>query len=342
MSENKPQPNTKFDVVGFDAAHLDFSKLIEHIQTLHCDVGQTAQLEDWFATCIVKNDRRTIYRLDPMASDKLPTLKVKIYHDDPPLALRAFQVKEALLDFGISIGPRPFYCDDMVKSINGGLLICEWIHGDALANPPSVEDEENWHRIMAVMGVLKNLAFGKYAAMVPMQGRGPQKPQDVFDLLDHTLALLNEDHSDYEGLSQLVANAKSTVMPDWVAMPKIALSRLDTDIQHFIWDGHHMRGISWHTSDWADVAYDVGQLASAPAYEEIPASHWVWFRWEYGRLTHDEGMVARSTTYTHLLMLYWAIQLTVDLAATSEEKHAKRLISQRDRYLKKAQKAFSE
>lgn len=317
-----------FDMHGFDEAQLDFDVL----RTLL----DGSDIDGWSATTIVDNERRLVLRLDPDDRAAFPQLKIKVFRDNPADALRTHTILRALHeDLNVSIAARPFYVDE-----DAGILICEWIPGAPLTMPPSPDEEEMWHRIMAVMGVPKNLPFGKFASQISMRGTGVQQPEDVLRLIDTALSEVDESHGDYKTLAALANQAHEKCTPRWNAMTQVALSRMDPDITHFIWDGNHLRETGFSAADWADVAYDVAQMAAHPAYEDLPGSHWVWFRWEYARLTHDEGSVARATTYTNLLYVYWAIRLTAMALHEDNEKVQRKLLKQRDRYIKKAQRAF--
>ena len=80
------------------------------------------------------------------------------------------------------------------------------------------------------------------------------------------------------------------------------------------------------------MAAEIGLWSSHPDYEEVPPTHWVWARWEFARLTEDDELVPRATTYGKLGQVWWAAYL-------SQESEAQRL-KLRDRYLKRAEKIF--
>ncbi len=317
-----------FDIHGFDAGLLDVEPLRGMVD------GN--EVDGWQATTVVDNERRLVLRLDPDDPDSFPVLKIKVFRDNPAGAGRTHAILRALHeDIGVGIAARPFIADAA-----SGILITEWIPGNPLTAPPSPDDEEMWHRIMAVMGVPKNLPFGKFASRISMRGTGVQQPEDVLRKIDAALAALDESHEDYATLVTLANRAHDKTTPRWNVMPPVALSRMDPDITHYIWDGNHLRETGFSSADWADVAYDMAQMAAHPGYEDLPGSHWVWFRWEYARLTHDEGSIARATAYTNLLYVYWAIALTTLALQADDEKQRRKLVNQRDRYLKKAQRAF--
>lgn len=317
-----------FDIHGFDAAQLDFDALQGTVEGKDVD--------GWQTTSIVDNERRLVLRLDPDDPAILPQLKVKVFRDNPADAARIHAILQALHDdLGVSIAARPFFVDE-----DAGILITEWIPGDPLVAPPSSDNQEMWHRIMAVMGVPKNLPFGKFASQISMRGTGVQQPEDMLRKIDAALAELDVTHEDYDTLAALVKRAHDKTTPRWNTMPPVALSRMDPDIAHYIWDGNHLRETGFSAADWADVAYDVAQMAAHPAYKDLPGSHWVWFRWEYARLTHDEGTIARATAYTNLLYIYWAIGLTTTAGQSDDVGQRCKVLNQRDRYIKKAQRVF--
>ena len=329
-----------FDIYGFDENLLDVPTFLAAAHQFTGTIQETQQIGGWTLTRVVDNDARFIVRFDPLDANTYPSLKFTHYHHEPDLAQRTFSILQALQEFGVGTAARPFYASSDAENFSGSVLICEWIGGEPLKRYPTVDEEEMWHRMMATLGFQKNLPFGKYANTIPMRGLGIQNPVDLFRWLDEELALVDDKHTDYAQLAELVANVRAKVHPTWRTLPQIGISRLDPAYEHLIWDGHHLRVTGWSQTDWADVAFDIAQLAADPLYEDLPMSHWVWFRWEYARLTHDDGLVARATTYTQILNLYWAIKLTHQMANATDEKRQQRLGQQRDRYLKKAQKSF--
>lgn len=317
-----------FDIAGFDPALLD----TEQIKTLALvPNSDNAQMGDWVATPYYRAEQGTIVRLDPHDQERLPVLAVKV---GGTADLRhEYAVLDALYDFGFHIGPRPFYVDDAV-------LIMEWVHGESLKQPPAPEDENKWHRMMAVMGVPNNLPFAQYASRIPMRGTAPTTPADLVGLIDAELTKIDENTADYPQLAELIQRVKQQVAPQWNTLPPTTLNHLDPRLHHFIWEGYHMRLISWQNADWADNAFAVGQLCAHPAYEEVPTSHWVWYRWELARLTKDELLIPRATTYTNLMLVFWTVRLTHLAASNTMPKESKRLASQRDRYFKRAKRGF--
>lgn len=341
MSDKQVKIEKPFDIYGFDVELLDFDTLLNGLN--HYRESKSASLEDWEIFTVNSSADRSIYQLEPHDREKFPSLAVKVYdggNATPPQ--REFQILTALYNFGVIIAPRPFYFEEKAIALDCPVLITEWARGESLQQVPSVEDEEMWHRIMAMLGIPNNLPFAKYASEIPMMGRGPQSPKDVFNLIENTLKTLDENHPQFEQLSVVFENAQQSIADEWNSPPNITLNHLDPAVHHFVYDGHHLRIIGFDKADWADTAFAVGQLCAHPDFEEVSSNHWVWYRWELARLTKDETLTARATTYANLLQVYWAIKLTVDGEhIETETKNSKRLLAQRDRYLKRATRLFS-
>lgn len=330
-----------FDIYGFDATLLDIPPLLAAVAQAQLGQPSTA-LKGWTITPAHRTSASTIYRADPTDPAQFPVLSIKLYHcHDRPRATREEAVMGALQDFGVGIAPRPFYASETPEGLNDPVLIAEWVHGTPLKTVPPVDDDEMWHRLMTALGIIKHMQFAFSAQAIPMMGSGPQQPSEALAMLTTELAAISPNHPLYETLALLVSRAYTTVAPEWTKPPKIGLNRFDLEMHHFIWDGHHIRTVGFENTDWADTAYDIGQFCAHPLYEEVPPSHWVWFRWEFARLFHEEEIVFRSTIYTQIASLLWAIRLTKTTAETSDPAHQDRLNAQRDRYLKKAQKAFA-
>lgn len=296
---------TPFNIHDFDGTMLDAAALVQAVTS-----GEA--VEGWAVGLISP----TLYRVLPTASATYPPLAIQ-QKTNPA---RQFKILEALYNLGVSIAPRPFYADEQ-------WLVREWVPGESLQQPPTIDDEDMWHRVMALLGSPAHLAFAEHASAIAMIGNGPQNPGDVIQLLDNALASLDPNDVRLNDLTALVERVHQQVAPQWNHLPPISLSHLDPMPHHFIWDGKYLRLVGWDNADWADSAYGVGQLCAHPAYEDVPASHWVWYRWELARLSHDDSLSARATTYTNLMLVYWAI-----LAPS---------LKQRERYYRRALRAFA-
>ena len=341
MSDNRVNVEKPFDIFAFDAAGLDIDSLLEGLSAYREDT--TYSMQDWEISEVHSSSIRNIYYLEPQDRERFPALSAKIYHDgNAASAQREYQVLNALYDFGVIIAPRPFYLSDSAAYLGCPVLITEWVRGEPLHQAPSPDNEDMWHRIMAMLGIPNNLPFGKYASGIPMMGTGPQSPKDVIDIISRQLSQLDQNHPDFATLTAVLEEAQRQITDEWNSPPKITLNHLDPAVNHFIYDGHHLRIVGFNKADWSDTAFAVGQLCAHPDFEEVSPSHWVWYRWELARLTNDDTLTARATTYTNLLQVYWTIKLTVD-AENSEinPQVKKRFITQRDRYLKRATRLFS-
>lgn len=338
MSSPNPDRN-RFDIHGFDASLLDIDQIKQQLRHFR-DPSPTdptttpAFTQTWQITHSKQGTQSDIYYFAPDDPDTLPALCVKYGHTAGATA-REYAVLAAIHDFGFSIGPRPFYRDEH-------LLITEWLFGKVFDTPPDPTADGQWHRVMAMLGVPWNMPFAKYASQVAMHGTAPQSPGEVFPMLDAQLAELDVNHPDYEQLARLVERVKQQVAPQWNSPALITLNHLDPQPHHFLWDGAHMRLVGWQSADWADKAFAVGQLCAHPQYVHLPPQHWVWYRWELSRLDRDPTLRARATTYTNMMLVYWAIRRTAELvsapvAATTQHGF---LQQQRDLYLQRASSAF--
>jgi hypothetical protein len=336
-AEQKP-----FDVHRFDASLLNIPQLLAGVRDLHNTAEKDRlRLDEWTVERISHTPQRTIYRATPSDLSSFPKLAIKLYHKYKlPPAGREHNVLQALQDLGVSIGPRPFYADDKPDELPVPVLVAEWIDGQPLRRPPNLNDEGMWHRIMSLTGIVQDLPLMKLSSKIPMLGQGAQSAADMFRMIQNALEKLGETHPLYQNLQALFEQAQNKISDDWNMPAKVALSRLSVEPHHFIWDGHHLRGVGWDKIDWTDTAYGVAFLSAHPAYEELPSSHWVWFRWEYARLTNDETLIARATVYTHLLWLFWAIDRAYHADTSADAGDKKRLSSQGERYLKRVQQAL--
>ena len=301
-----------FDVHGFDAGLLDLPSLVE------ATIQQKTNTDEWTFSIFSQNASRTIYRVDPQNPEKYPSLAIKHYHQHST-AKREYEIMHALDEFGVSIAPRPFYWND-------NILICEWIHGDVLQQPPSIQDHDLWHRIMALLRMPNNLPFAKFVSAIPMMGTGAQSPADLIEKLATDIEKIPPDNEQRPIFMSILEAINQKIVAEWHTLPQVTLNHLDPRPHHFIYDGYHLRLVGWNHVDWADTAYAIGQICAHPAYEEVPSTHWVWYRWELARLVKDDTLTARSTTYTNLFKCWWALQLPDG--------------KQKQRYLKESQRLF--
>lgn len=329
---------TSFDIYEFDASLLDIEGLLAAIDT-HAEQA-SFRLDSWSITQVSASPQRRIYRASPEDRSQFPELAIK-YSTHAPLvsAVNEQKVLEAFQDFGLSIAPRPFYASDN-REIGEHVLVSEWLAGEALSKIPLSHDEETWHRIMSLLGIPNHMPFAKYANSISLRGTGPQSPGDMIERLQDALKSLDTAHPQYTKLAKLVELVKERVAPQWNHPPKITLNHLDPQLHHFIWDGHHLRLLGWDKADWVDAGYAVGQLSAHPFYEEVPSSHWVWYRWELARLTKDDHLTPSATLYSNLMQVFWAIELLKQIDPAIDNLQQHRLVKQQERYVKRAERAF--
>lgn len=275
----------------------------------------------WHFTTVHTGMSNRILRAE---ADQHPPVAVKLYINTQR-AEREYQVLKALREFGVSHAPEAFLLEDNV-------VIMSWLDGEPLSEAP--QDDTMWQRLMAAVGVASLMQFGEYAKHVPMRGTGYQNPSDFMAVIDRCLHEIDESHAVYPRLSELIANMYDQIAPEWQKPAPVGLCRHDAALSNFIWDGYHLLALDWEDSDWGDPAADIGLLSAHPDYEEVPDSHWVWFRWEFARLRHDEDLATRATVYGRLGQLYWATELTRRNSAERQQRHL------RERFLKRAEKLF--
>jgi hypothetical protein len=280
-------------------------------------------VKDWSLTPVHEGDNQ-LYRADPIDRQRSP-VAVKIYHQ-PEAAQRESAVLHVLRDFGINLAPEPLECQ-------GQILIMEWLPGQPFKNTPVPDDTTTWNQMMAAMGASSRLPFANYTNQVPMMGKGYQNPADVIDDMDRRLAIIDPNDPAYERLARLTERIREQVAPSWQIPPAVGLCRRNYALGDMLWDGHHLRVVDWKEADWGDIAAEIGMWSTHPDYEEVPASHWVWVRWEFARLMKDDNLVPRATTYSRLMQVWWAITLTGETPTPQR-------IAQRDRYLARAEKTF--
>ncbi|HLA41796.1 MAG TPA: aminoglycoside phosphotransferase family protein [Aggregatilineales bacterium] len=298
---------------------IQISDLTPIFDTLpEADQNHAVETGAWTFTPIHHGKNR-LFRGDSAHAENPVALKI---YADRRNAEREFAVLHALRDSGINLAPEALALKD-------NAVIMTWIEGDSM-QPPAPDDSENWHRMMAAVGASGELHFVDYTAQVPMQGHAFQNPRDVLDAIEQLQTQINAKDSAHERLAELLERMREQVAPDWIESPPIGLCRNRFDLHDLIWNGHHLLAVDWEHADWGDMAAEIGLWSSQPAFESIAAGHWVWFRWEFARLTKDQNLIPRATTYARLAQVWWAARLTLDRADTAL----------RDRYLARAEKIF--
>jgi hypothetical protein len=232
-------------------------------------------------------------------------------------ASREFNVLHALRDFGMNLGPEPL---DQYQNI----VVMSWLDGHPLDAPPAPADESMWHRLMAATGAAGEMRLGPYSRQVPSQGKGFYNPVDMMDAVERELS--DENDPAYEQIHAILERMREQITPQWERPVPVGLCRLDHDLNNLLWDGHHLLATDWDAADWGDVAADIGMWSAHPDYEDVPSTHWVWVRWEFARLVHDQTLVPRATVYSRIAQVWWAAHLEPS--------------PRRDRYIKRAEKAF--
>ncbi len=260
--------------------------------------------------------------------------------DDGPFALkryadaataeREYAVLRALRDFGVNLGPEAL----SVQMVEGApYVLMSWLDAEPLTQLPSPDDDEMWHRLMAVFGAPAEMNYATYTRPVPMRGEGIQQPRD---LQRQVARLLPPDDPQAATILDLLDRALAELPAEMPPVP-VGLCRRAYTLDTLLWDGHHLLAIDWEAADWSDLAAELGLWSTHPAWQAVPASHWVWVRWEFARLSHaDKGFVPRATLYGRLGWLYWAAQMLAAQATDPQPDRAPRMAQ----YIQRASKLF--
>jgi hypothetical protein len=246
-----------------------------------------------------------------------PSLAIKHY-PDPALAEREFKILGVLRDFGVNLAPEAL-------ALHGNSLLMTWLEGQALTAPPSPDDETMWHRLMACIGASHEISLRAYSQQIPMRGWGLMNPEDLMRAIELEVSA-HPEGLERESLIKMLGQAADKFVPRWEKPAPVALCRRNYALEDFIWDGHHLLTVDWGAADWGDMAAEIGWWSAYPDYESLPGSHWAWLRWEFARLTADQGLIPRSTVYGHLAQLWWAARLSrhpSDLQARYWQRAAK-------------------
>lgn len=320
----------------------DFNALLQSIAVQLTSDLIPLQAEGWQLTPIHRGKHHRIYRAESAGQD---ALALKVYGGEVPpsqngirptsshqeKAKREFGALTALRHFGINLAPEPL-------ALYENQVLMTWSEGQPLSRLPDLNDEELWHRFMALFGASGELHLLDYSKFITMKGQGYQNPEDVLDAIETQLEILDENDPLYEPLETLFLTAQERIQPRWNFAPQVGLCRRNYALQDILWDGHHLVTVDWDEADWGDMAAEVAFWNIHPDYESIPNTHWMWVRWEYSHLTKDNEVVTRATIYAQLGQLWWASYLTVELATTPNSARA----ALRDRYLAQAKKHFGQ
>ena len=277
---------------------------------------RTHEKTAWTLTAVHQGAHNTIYRA--AHPDDTDPLAVKVYAR-PDRAAREYQVLRTLRDFGIKLAPEALAFD-------GNTVIMSWLEGIPFEVLPDLNDEENWHRLMAAMGVASELDFVTYSQQIPMEGRGYLRPGDLMDDIERSSNQIAADHPLRDRLIRVIEKMREKTTPDWHHPVSAGLCRCDVSLSNLMLEGCcHVLALDWEVADWGDIAAEIGLWSVHPDYESVSESHWVWLRWEFARLKNESDLVPRATLYARLGLVWWAVH------GSSQ---------QQERYLKRAERAF--
>ena len=93
----------------------------------------------------------------------------------------------------------------------------------------------------------------------------------------------------------------------WEAPPR-AFCRVDANWRNFIRRTSNLASVDWENSGWGDPAFELADLITHPAYEQVPTARWEWLIAAYTEQCGDPSASVRIHTYTTIMLIWWVVR----------------------------------
>ena len=271
--------------------------LIEHLDGTR--PGADEIWRGWRIAPVAGGANNLVYR----ATRQLADYAVKFTRrDERDRAGREYAALSALQQAGLRIAPEPIWLDrDRYKQ---PVVVQSWITGEAFSRPPQSDAE--WAALLEHYGVIHAVTPDRTAVALMTGVLNVSSGEAGKALVREHVGRLPAE-AQPGSLQDLLARFDDWSPPHWPASP-CTLVRVDGNWRNFLRRGEGLASVDWENSGWGDPAFELGELAVHPAYEDVPGWRWEQFAASYAQRRDDPTLALRVQTYTTIMLVWWVVR----------------------------------
>ena len=223
--------------------------------------------------------------------------------DERDRAGREAAAMQAVEDAGLSFVPRLVLLDR--DTYPQPVVVQTWLDGEALTAPPQSDTE--WAALVAHYAAIHTITPAHTAQTLRPAVTIAASGVAGKALVRAHAQRLPPDARPPE-LAALLDTFEVWKPPTWPAPPPV-LCRADPNHRNFIARPDGWASVDWENSGWGDGAFELADLVTHAAYEEVPAARWAWVAEQYVAQCGDAGAARRIAAYILVMRVWWAVRL---------------------------------
>lgn len=255
---------------------------------------------DWQITRIAGGRNNLVYRVSGPRGDLALKFTVR---DERDRAGREYDALTALRQAGLSVAPEPILLDR--TSYHQPVVVQSWLEGEVSATPPSTDDE--WQKLVQHLASIHTVTPEKTRTPLPWATINANTAEEGMRRVQEQMAHIPRKAQPVS-LAALLHRFEASRFPEWPSAP-VALCRSDNNITNYIRRPGLWASVDWEYSGWGDPAFDVANLVTHVAYQDVVSSRRKWFIDRYCRLMEDDSAAIRIRVYCDILLVWWAARL---------------------------------
>jgi aminoglycoside phosphotransferase (APT) family kinase protein len=222
--------------------------------------------------------------------------------DDRDRAGREAGALAALQALGLDLAPSLVFLDRTSYPLP--VVVQTWLPGETLDVPNT---DAAWEALVAHYAAIHQVTPARLAAPLPNAVLSAASADAARQLVWAQMGRV-PDRARPAVLQSLVARLDAWRMPVWVPTAPCLL-RCDPHIRNFVRQGNALASVDWENSGWGDPAFEIADLIVHPSYLGITPARWAWVCDTYARMSPDQGVQTRITTYRVCLLVWWVARL---------------------------------
>lgn len=275
-------------------------------QAIHQEKDEMFQ-DGWHLKRVYGGMNGIIYRADNSTTSSPIAIKMR-KRGERLRAVREFNALKLLDDLSIPIAPKPIALYTDISSLEGDVVISDWVEGDVLHNL-SDAPFHLWENILTTFSKLHTVHHSNHHSIMESFSK-TRSTEDVLINIEARYAQLPDGQ-----LGQITKNDIGKIIDDYKKnrlqnLPPatyISLITCDANPNNMINRHGHITLIDWENSGWGDPASDIADLLIRPNCAMLPNDIKQKIIQQYAQMMNLQELEQRIMAYEYPMLIVWLI-----------------------------------
>lgn len=275
-------------------------------QAIHQEKDEMFQ-DGWHLKRVYGGMNGIIYRADNSTTSSPIAIKMR-KRGERLRAVREFNALKLLSDLSIPIAPKPFALYTDISSLEGDVVISDWVEGDVL-HDLSDAPFSLWENILTTFSKFHAIQHTNLHPILESVSK-TRSTEDVLIDIEARYAQLPEGQ-----LGQITKNDIRKIIDDYTKnrlqnLPPatyISLITCDANPNNMIHHHGHITLIDWENSGWGDPASDIADLLIRPNCATLSDDMKQKIIRRYAQIMNLPELEERIMAYEYPMLIVWLI-----------------------------------